>query len=144
MDRTQTWSPDFCGCVIEQRTDGKGRVEFSRVIKKCDSHRRVFNRNLYGVLLTNEDSECKILHKVRTELYDDDACETEQFNIVKHVDTGHGETVVHDKSVGCNYKFTGEGDKRRLEVSFKKFDQKHKMALQGCCDRRFKGRVIVA
>ena len=55
----QTWKPDTCGCIIEERHgDGLG-VRFERVIEKCSIHTAVADADLYGVIYGNADGENK-------------------------------------------------------------------------------------
>lgn len=59
MEDTPLWKCGTCGCHIRQRNENPGDYPiFIKVEKKCPAHKDVPDDELFGVLLSNPDSEC--------------------------------------------------------------------------------------
>lgn len=101
----RTWSPDTCGCTVEEIYNGTDIVGMGEVIKKCAAHATVPDNELYGVLYTNPDSEQK-----RKNLLYKHLVETETGKDLPEGGRGLADGVKY------NWSFTGKGKNRILEV----------------------------
>lgn len=141
----QNWSPDTCGCVVEEQWDkdaSENGTSFSKVIKKCSAHSSVADNDLYGVLYSNPDGENKRKNRIRKFLVEDEG-----------LDLGELKTL-EDKSTVRNFKdgiemewsFTGTGASRELVilVTGTTLDITKKDAIKNYCDTEFGvGKVTV-
>lgn len=64
----QTWHPDTCDCVVEERHGEGSGVQFERVISKCTIHTAVADADLFGVLYALPHGENKRKNAVEKNL----------------------------------------------------------------------------
>lgn len=111
----KTWKPDTCECHLEELYDGREIIGMGKVLKKCDAHVDVPDEELYGVIMTNTDSEQRMKNETEALLLGLRGVE----------DTGlTKEVVLEDGSKGKVWKdgakyewhFTGTGKNRKFHV----------------------------
>ncbi len=55
----KTWKPGTCDCHLEEIYNGTEIVGMGQVLEKCAAHASVPDAALYGVIISNPDSEGK-------------------------------------------------------------------------------------
>lgn len=108
----RTWSPDTCGCKIEEVYDGTTITGAGQVLNKCPAHADVPDNDLYGVLYANPDGENKRKNQVYAMLIGQDENFTEDLGLSEARDG----KVQLKAGVTYDWLFTGSGKDRVLNV----------------------------
>lgn len=134
------WSPDTCGCVIDEDVQPGGGKTFAGIVTKCPVHLTVADADLYDVLYAAPHGE----NRRKNEL--------EGF-LLNHPDFGqdivtpHGEIVRAFKAgVGVSWQWTGDGSDRVLVPSITgvTMTPQRRQAIQAFIDGGpHKGRVVL-
>jgi len=114
----QNWSPDTCGCKVEEKwdkDDPQAGVSFNKVITKCSAHTSVADEDLFGVLYANSDGENKRKNQVRKLLTEDVGLALGELKT-----NTDGSTYLDFKNgIDLEWSFTGTGVDRVLTISVK-------------------------
>ena len=142
----KTWSPDTCGCKVEEIYDGTRIVGGGQVLKKCPDHVDVPDDELYGVLYSNPDGENKRKNQLYAMLVGSDST-VEDFGLTEtKLDAGGEERVDFKPGVKFDWSFTGEGKDRVLNVDVKgaTLTAQQKASLGSKCSARYgNGKVVI-
>ena len=132
----KTWSPDTCGCTVEEIYEGTEIIGGGKVIKKCNVHSSVPDNELYGVLYSNPDGENKRKNLVHRILLGHD---NPSFGLEKKEMKDGQESVSLKEGVEYEWSFEGTGKNRVLNVSVKGavLTEKHKSDFKDLCDAKF-------
>lgn len=110
----QEWTPDTCKCIIEETHDSAvaNSVAFGRVLFKCPPHSTVLDADLYGVLMTDVDSE-----QHRKNLTETFILATVSLGVSEEVEQSDGNMVrVFKRGITYDWQFTGAGYSRMFEI----------------------------
>lgn len=110
------WRPDTCAsphdtCIVEEIYVGTTITGMGRVIRKCSVHVGVADQDLYGVLITNPDSEQKRKNRFYRLLL---GLEGEDLNLAELNEDG---ALVLKRGIGVSWTFTGSSTSRVLAVT---------------------------
>lgn len=113
---TNRWWPGTCPCVINEAYDSDTRalLGFHSVVSKCPAHQTVADADLYGVILTNVDSEQGRIAKVNRFMMEN----IPWLAVTKHADNGVDSNQDWIDGVVPAHTFTGTGANRVLKISF--------------------------
>jgi len=134
----KTWSPDTCGCQIEEIYSGGSITGPGQVIRKCAAHASILDADLYGVLLTNPDGENRRKNRLEKMLIETSSLQLGQLNASGVFEWRPG--------LGFSWVWTGEGSGRVLRVTVigVNLTAARKATAQAFCDATFGvGKVIV-
>lgn len=131
----QTWKPDTCDCVIEERHAEGAGVVFERVVSKCSLHTVIVDGSLHGLVLV-ENRRKNMIHK----------------RLVETPSLGLGETnaegsFVFKLGIGFTWVWSGTGESRviTITVTGTALTAPQRSALHGELDAEFGvGKVILA
>lgn len=110
----QAWTPDTCKCIIEETHDPDiaDSVAFGQVTFKCPAHSTVLDADLYGVLMSNVDSE-----QHRKNLMEKFLKATVSLGVSDNVEQADGNMVREfKKGITYDWQFVGTGYFRRLDI----------------------------
>jgi hypothetical protein len=132
------WSPDTCGCTIEEVYNGNEIVGGGVVVKKCTVHTNVPDNQLYDVLLNKENRPKNQVERFLLGMEGED--------LGLHDITAEG-SYVWKNGIGFNWSFLGEGSTRSLTISVfgKALTQQQRNRAQQWLDNKFGvGKVTLA
>ena len=110
---SQNWSPDTCGCCIEELKDGTTVTGPGNVIRKCADHEDVPDDELYGVLYSNKDGENKRKNQLEGYLLGFGGIDF-GFHEAKKNKDGSNAGVGWKPGLAYSWSFTGKGKDRVL------------------------------
>lgn len=141
----KTWSPDTCGCCIEEIYENNQIVGGGQVIRKCEAHADVPDDELYGVLYANPDGENKMKNHVHRILLGHD--HPKGFGLHKKSKAKDGTDIIEFKDgVEYAWEFRGKGKNRKLHFQVKGADltPEQKAEIQSSCHSRFgPGKITI-
>lgn len=109
MQKTQIWSPDTCGCRIEQVWDTdfpQAAPKMSRFLTLCEFHDTLDEQTAYAAIYENAASEQKRKNSIALVLQADDS---DAFVDIK----ANGDRVLKPE-IEIRWEFSGKGADRAL------------------------------
>lgn len=137
--RTQIWSPDTCGCQVEETLDENHECISSRTVRKCSIHDVVNDDELYGVLYANPDGENKRKNLVHGILLGCGRTKGLGLEEEKTNKDGSKGGIGLKQGLKYNWHFTGSGKDRMLhfEVEGTNISQADRKRIKDECEEKF-------
>ena len=133
----KTWSPDTCGCKVEEVYAGTAIVGMGQVLRKCTAHEAVPDDLLYGVLLANPDGENRRKNNLEKMLV-----ETTALQLGEPFEGAYRWRV----GIGFAWSWSGSGERRvlNIEITGAMLTAARKTQVEQWCAASFgPGKVLV-